>query len=114
MKQAALFLSKECLGKSVNRFPLNLLNTIGHILFPILIPPMLACVHKEESVMAVIVKAVHKFESSFDRKVEQFACAHPFLAFLAIVVGIPIFILCTVFVCTILITLPFSLIFGWL
>ncbi len=64
--------------------------------------------------MTAISKLLHKFENKFNRDVEHFAFRHPRLAFLAMFVGVPIIILIGVFICTVLIVLPISWIFGWL
>lgn len=64
--------------------------------------------------MTTIMKSIHKLESSFDKRAQHFAFHHPFLAYLAIFIGIPIFILLAVTVSTTLIALPIAWIFGWL
>ena len=42
--------------------------------------------------MAAILKSIHNFEDKFDRCAERFALCHPFWAFLAMFIGISIFI----------------------
>ena len=69
---------------------------------------------KEECVMAAILKSIHNFEDKFDRCAERFALCHPFWAFLAMFIGMPLFILIAVAVSTTLIALPIAWIFGWL
>ena len=64
--------------------------------------------------MAAIWKSIHNFEDKFDRCAEHFALHHPFWAFLAMFIGIPIFILIAVAVSTTLIALPIAWFFGWL
>ena len=64
--------------------------------------------------MAAIWKSIHNFEDKFDRCAGHFALHHPFWAFLAMFIGIPIFILIAVAVSTTLIALPIAWIFGWL
>ena len=64
--------------------------------------------------MAAILKSIHNFEDKFDRCAERFALRHPYLAFLAMFIGIPIFILIAVAGSTTLIALPIAWIFGWL
>ena len=64
--------------------------------------------------MRAILKSIHKFEDKFDRKAGRFALRHPYLAFLAMFIGIPIFILIAVAVSTTLIAMPLAWIFGWL
>lgn len=64
--------------------------------------------------MTAIIELIHKFEAAFDRKAERFAFHHPYLAFLAMFIGMPIFILIAVAVSTTLIALPMAWIFGWL
>lgn len=58
--------------------------------------------------MAAIWKSIHNFEDKFDRCAEHFALHHPFWAFLAMFIGIPIFILIAVAVSTTLIALPIA------
>ena len=46
--------------------------------------------------MAAIWKSIHNFEDKFDRNAERFAFHHPYLAFLAMFIGMPLFILIAV------------------
>ncbi len=64
--------------------------------------------------MTALLKSIHKFEDKFDRRAERFAFRHPYLAFFAMFIGMPIFILAAVAVCTTVVTLPLALVFGWL
>lgn len=64
--------------------------------------------------MAEILKFIHKFEKCFDKCTERFIFYHPFLAFIAMFIGMPIFVLAAVTVCTVAIILPIALIFGWI
>ena len=48
--------------------------------------------------MKVILKSIQNFEDKFDRSAELFAFHHPYLAFLAIFIGMPIFVLIAVFI----------------
>lgn len=61
-----------------------------------------------------ITKSIREFEHEFDLKAEQFLCNHPFLGFLSIVVGMPIFVLACVCISTAVVTFPMAWIFGWL
>lgn len=61
--------------------------------------------------MTAIIKSIHKMENRFDKTAERFAFHHPYLAFLAMFIGMPLFVLIAVFVCTVLVTLPLALIF---
>ena len=63
--------------------------------------------------MTTIIKSIYKFEDKFERSAECFAFHHPYLAFLAMFIGMPIFILIAVTVSTTLIALPMTWIFGW-
>ena len=63
--------------------------------------------------MAAIMKSIRCFEDKFDCKAEYFAFSHPYLAALAMFIGVPAFILAVVAACTTLIILPFAVIFGW-
>ena len=64
--------------------------------------------------MTALLKSIHKFEDKFDRRAEHFVFRHPYLAFLAMFIGMPLFILATVAAYITVITLPLALIFGWL
>ena len=64
--------------------------------------------------MAAIWKSIHSFEDKFDRCAKRLALRHPYLAFLAIFIGIPLFILIAVAVSTTLIAIPIAWIFEWL
>lgn len=64
--------------------------------------------------MTAILKSIYKVEKHFDKSTERFALHHPYLTLLAMFIGMPIFILLAVTVCTTLAALPFALIFGWL
>ena len=61
-----------------------------------------------------ILKSIQKFEYEFDIKAERFLWKHPFLGFLSIFVGMPVFVLGCVCICTVLITFPMAWLFGWL
>lgn len=54
------------------------------------------------------------FERTVDVKAEKFVWRHPFLGFLLIFVGMPIFILICVTICTALIAYPLSCLMGWI
>lgn len=64
--------------------------------------------------MTAILKSIHSFEDKFDQYTERFMFHHPYLAFLAIFLGMPFIILIAVAVCTTAAVLPVSLIFGQL
>lgn len=54
--------------------------------------------------MTTLIKSIHKYEDKFEKKAERFTFHHPYFAFFALFIGMPIFTL---------IALPLSLIFGW-
>ena len=64
--------------------------------------------------MTAISKSIRKFEDKFDRGAERFVFRHPYLAFLAMFIGMPIFILALVAACTILIATPMAWLFSWM
>lgn len=64
--------------------------------------------------MTAIVKSIHKFEDDFDRKAERFAFHHPYLAFVTMFIGMPLFILMAVAASTTVLALPMAWIFGWM
>lgn len=61
-----------------------------------------------------ITKSIRKFEREFDLKAERFLWKHPFLGFLSIFVGMPIFVLICVCISTTVIALPIAWFFGFL
>ena len=63
--------------------------------------------------MSGLVNTSHKFEKKFDKCALQLSMHHPYLFFLAIFRGAPLFVLCSVCICTIIIVLPISIIMGW-
>ncbi len=64
--------------------------------------------------MKEILKSIRNFEDKFDRSAERFAFHHPYLAFLAMFIGMPILTLMAVVVSATIIILPIAWIFGWL
>ena len=58
--------------------------------------------------------SIRGFERNVDAKAEKFVWHHPFLGFLLIFVGMPVFILACVSVCTMLIAFPLSWLMGWI
>jgi len=61
-----------------------------------------------------ITKSIKRFEQVFDKKAERFLCCHPVLGFLAIFIGVPMFVLAGVCICTVVVAFPLAWIFGWL
>lgn len=61
-----------------------------------------------------ITKAIQKFEHHFDVKAERFLWKHPFLGFLSVFVGIPLFVLACVCISTVVIASPIVWLLGWL
>ena len=64
--------------------------------------------------MSAILKTIHKFDKRVEAHAEHFAFQHPDLSFFALFIGMPICVLAAVFFFTVIITIPISLIFGWL
>ena len=64
--------------------------------------------------MAGVLNYIHKIENHFDTEVERCADSYPFIYMVAMLILVPIFILSTVLICTILIVIPFSLLCGWI
>ena len=64
--------------------------------------------------MSAILKTIHKFDKCVEAHAEHFAFQHPYLSFFALFIGMPICVLAAVFFFTVIITIPISLIFGWL
>ena len=62
----------------------------------------------------ITIQNIRKCEQEFDSKAARFLWKHPFLGFLSIFVGIPIFILICVCVSTIIIALPVAWLLGFL
>lgn len=61
-----------------------------------------------------ILKSIHKFEDRFDSQAERFVFHHPCLAFAAMFIGVPVFVLAAVTISTVVLTLPVALLCGWL
>lgn len=61
-----------------------------------------------------IAKSIHKFENKFDLKAKNFIWHHPLLGFLFIFIGMPLFVLFGVCICTVVIVFPMAWLFGWL
>lgn len=70
--------------------------------------------HKEETDMFTLIKSVSRFESRIDASIEKFIYHHKFLGGIIIFIGTPLVILAAVCVCTIIIALPISFMFGWI
>ena len=64
--------------------------------------------------MTYMIQTIKTWEITFDQKAEHFIFKHPFLSFVGIVVGVPIFILAAVGVSTKIVILPIAWMFGWL
>ena len=64
--------------------------------------------------MTAILKSIHRFEDKFDHSTEHFVFHHPHLTFLAMLIGMPLFLLIAVAICTTVVALPLSLILGWI
>lgn len=63
--------------------------------------------------MTTVLKSFHMFTSQLNNCIERFALHHPYLAFIAMFVGMPVFILGAVAAGTTLAVLLFAFIFGW-
>ncbi|MDD6736328.1 MAG: hypothetical protein PUE13_08490 [Clostridiales bacterium] len=63
--------------------------------------------------MSGLANSFRKFEKKFDKCVLQLSMHHPYLFIMAIFIGTPLFVLCSVCICTVIIVLPISLIMGW-
>lgn len=64
--------------------------------------------------MTHMIQTIKTWETTFDQKAEHFIFKHPFLGFVGIFVGAPIFILVAVGISTTITTLPIAWMFGWL
>lgn len=64
--------------------------------------------------MTTMIQAIHQLENRFDRHAESFTFHHPYLAFFAMFIGMPIFILMVVAASAALIAFLMAWIFGWL
>ena len=64
--------------------------------------------------MRHILNSIRAFEYKFDKKASWLACHHPCIAFIGAFIGMPLFVLAAVFVCTMAIMVPFGCVFGWL
>lgn len=64
--------------------------------------------------MPAIRKWVSHFENQIDTSMERFIARHRVLGLLMIFIGMPLFTLTAVCLCTMCITLPFAVVFGWM
>lgn len=64
--------------------------------------------------MTRILNSIHKAEQKFDHAAAHFFYHHPFLGYLSVFIGAPLFILAAVFLCTTILALPIAWAFGWL
>lgn len=64
--------------------------------------------------MTAILKPIVKIENRFQKSAERFAFHHPRLAFFAMFIGMPLFVLGAVAACTAAFILPLAMIFGCL
>ena len=64
--------------------------------------------------MTTIVKTIYKFQDKFQRGAERFIFRHPYFVFLAMFMGMPIFILIAVAAWAAIITFPIACFFEWL
>lgn len=63
--------------------------------------------------MTKILKSVHMTEHKFEAAATRFFSHYLFLGYLTIFIGIPLFVLGAVCVCSTAFILPFALLFGW-
>lgn len=63
--------------------------------------------------MVALKKRISYLENQMDIRMEKFVFRHKFLGFLTIFVGMPLITLLAVCICTMIIVLPLSLLFGW-
>lgn len=59
-----------------------------------------------------VIQTIRKYEREFDLKAEQFIWKHPFLGFLFVFAGMPIFILICVCISATMIALPIVWLLG--
>ncbi len=64
--------------------------------------------------MLAIRNYVSRFENRIDASMERFVFRHRVLGFVMIFIGMPLFALAAVCLCTVCVTLPFAAAFGWL
>lgn len=64
--------------------------------------------------MVTIRRKLKRWEKKFDKKAEEFAFKHPYLASLIVFIGVPAFTLTAVLAVTAIVTLPIAALFGWM
>lgn len=64
--------------------------------------------------MTTFCKEIHDIKTRLEQCRRHFVCAHRFLAFLVVFMGLPVLVLASVAAGAALIALPFAWIFGWL
>lgn len=64
--------------------------------------------------MARWIDSIHRLEHKFDAKAKKLAREHPYIAFVTVLIGMPLFILSAVCISTTIIAIPIAGLFGWL
>lgn len=64
--------------------------------------------------MTAILNRIHYVEYSFEEMVRHFIAAHPYIASMAFLIGIPLFIVMAVVVCTTVVMTPIGWLLGWM
>lgn len=64
--------------------------------------------------MTYIIKSIYKIEYRIGAAAGKFFSRHLFLSYFMAFIGMPVFILSTVFICTTILVLPAALLLGWL
>ena len=64
--------------------------------------------------MMKIISRLHTAEKNIDRKFKCFIANHIYISFFIMFIAMPVLILVSVALLTIIIMLPFSFLFGWM
>lgn len=64
--------------------------------------------------MPAILKTIHELDKRIEARADRFAFKHPCISFFTLFIGVPICVLAVMFFCTVIITVPIALIFGWI
>lgn len=59
-------------------------------------------------------KRVSRFENHMDDSIKKFVFHHQFLGLCMVFVGMPLFTLAAICVCTAMVALPLAFLFGWI
>lgn len=63
--------------------------------------------------MTYILYSIEKFHYTFVKESQKFQTIHPFIAYLAVVFGLPMALLAGIFLSVFVVMYPIACLFGW-